>query len=343
MASALQQHGYDVTLFAQLVRRRSSELREDYGLGTAVRLGWSAPGSNRLAKVVTLISWSWSVLPRRHAILLTRSPVLALMAWRSERVLLEIHQRRGLRGPLKRIDSLWPVRFMRGNRILLVCISENLARSIHQDFPAIRTDRVHVAPSGFRSDWFPQAWSPPPTHVRVGYFGSLFAGRGVEVVIELARAFPDVEFIVAGGSRQQWDAIVKEHLAPTNCHYAGHVAPRRVPDLLASCAILLAPYQKSVLIGNGSDTATWASPLKIPEYLAAGRVIIASKVPMIEATLTQGVDALLVDPTNTEAWETAMRDALADEKLQQRLGKAAVRRAQIGLSWDVRLAQLLTA
>ena len=68
---------------------------------------------------------------------------------------------------------------------------------------------------------------------------------------------------------------------PANVELAGYLPHGEVASFLAACDVLLAPYQRQVSIASGFDTARWMSPLKIFEYMAAGRLVLCSDLPAL--------------------------------------------------------------
>ena len=341
MVDALARAGWSVTLHAHFIADEMQARASSMGMDARIRFGWSARPHGRFQKLLTLVVWILTLLARRDGLVLTRSPTLALLACRAERVVLEIHQRR--RSPIFGLDALWPLRFVRRRGLRVACISANLAESVRRDFPVLPRDTVVVVPSGFWAAWFSDTRRPAPGKPRVGYAGSLYPGRGAERVIYLARAFADVEFEVVGGPTTSWESLTRSLVTPTNLHYRGPIPHEDVPHFLASCTVLLAPYQHAVLIGNGEDTSAWASPLKIPEYLAAGRAILASRVPMVQQLLVDGRNARLVDPDDAESWVLALRQILSDQELCEQLGRAAHATAFPALTWDKRIDRILNS
>ncbi|HMK08634.1 MAG TPA: glycosyltransferase, partial [Anaerolineales bacterium] len=89
----------------------------------------------------------------------------------------------------------------------------------------------------------------------------------------------------------------------------------------------------------GGDTAAFASPLKAFEYLAAGRPILSSDLPVLREVLNEG-NAVLLDPESVEAWASALRDLAADAARRVRLGQAA-RAAAARYSWLERTRRAL--
>ncbi len=98
--------------------------------------------------------------------------------------------------------------------------------------------------------------------------------------------------------------------------------------------ILLMPY------GASCPTVAWMSPLKMFEYMAAARPILASDLPAIREILDHGRTAWLTPPDSGEALAQGVREILADP---QRAGDmAAAARAKVeDYSWDRRVARIL--
>src|SRR5690606_19885917 len=86
----------------------------------------------------------------------------------------------------------------------------------------------------------------------------------------------------------------------------------------------------------------YTSPLKLFEYLALGRAIVASDLPAIREVLTHDVDALLVPPGDAAALAAAIGRLADDAALRTRLGAAARARAA-AFTWAARAERLEAA
>jgi glycosyltransferase involved in cell wall biosynthesis len=163
----------------------------------------------------------------------------------------------------------------------------------------------------------------------------------VEVVRQLAEALPDLGFHLIGGA-----AGAPAEAAPTlpaNLHRHGYIAPRHVPACLKAMDLLLMPYQLDVRGASGrSNLADWMSPLKMFEYMAAGRAIVASDLPALREVLRHEENALLVPATDLEAWGLAVRRLAADPELRKRLGKIARSQLESRYTWDARAERVLS-
>ena len=233
---------------------------------------------------------------------------MALLASSGIPLVFETHQ------PVAVMDSISRRAFRRmeqkGNLKRLVVISQALKdllapETTLQDI-LVAHDAVDLhhppleSPEGFESGKY-----------KVGYFGSLYEGRGVEVVVELARRFAELDFHLVGG-RESDLAKHKSGGLPRNLVFHGFVPPAAVPGLMASCQALLMPYQRRVTILGEGDTSRWMSPLKMFEYLASGVPLISSDIPVLREVLTPGVNALLAPPDDLDAWQSALEKLLAE-------------------------------
>lgn len=173
--------------------------------------------------------------------------------------------------------------------------------------------------------------------INVGYIGHLYKGRGIEVIVEMARALPDFAFHCIGGTER--DIGLWKEQGTENLLFHGHVPPAEVPKYRNSCDILVAPYQRSVQTLNGGNTAAYMSPLKIFEYMASKKTIICSDLPVIREVLNHH-NSILVDPENVAGWITAVID-LKDEKKRKVYAETAYCDFISNFTWKKRAARVL--
>ncbi len=95
------------------------------------------------------------------------------------------------------------------------------------------------------------------------------------------------------------------------------------------------------LVLGPADGAFHYSPLKLAEYLAAGLPVVAPAVGTVTARLTDGVDALLVDPADPVALGAALRALRAEPALRGRLSAAGRAAAEAHWSWDEQVRRVL--
>jgi glycosyltransferase involved in cell wall biosynthesis len=177
-----------------------------------------------------------------------------------------------------------------------------------------------------------------PDRFTAGYTGHLYAGRGSELLLALAKALPEMSFIVAGGEPQDVARLQAQAAGLDNLLLAGFVPNAELPMYQAACDVLLAPYSGRVAASSGGNIARYLSPMKLFEYLACGRAILSSDLPVLREVLNTG-NAVLLPPENVDAWVQALRRLYADEAARLRLANQA-RRDAAGYTWERRAARI---
>lgn len=233
---------------------------------------------------------------------------------------------------------------LRSKRLVkLVAITQALKAHVEERHPTF-AGPIQVAPDG--ADAMGEDVSPFPlasgARLKVGYLGHLFAGRGIELIAEMARRVDRADFHIVGGRDEDVAFWRDKTAAMDNVQVHGFVSPALAERYRASFDILLAPYQTTVTVyGGGGDTARWMSPLKLFEYMAAGKAIICSDLPALREVLTHEANALLCPPSDVDAWSAALERLRDDEALRARLGETARRDFLDNYTWLARAGSLL--
>ena len=115
--------------------------------------------------------------------------------------------------------------------------------------------------------------------------------------------------------------------------FAGAVAARAVPDYLNAMDV--------AVVSARSQGGFHYSPLKLREYLACGRAVLAPRVGEIPRFLDDGVHALLYEPGDADDLAAKLRQLHDDPALRARLGAAGRELVIATATWDTRLAELL--
>ncbi|HET7498132.1 MAG TPA: glycosyltransferase, partial [Candidatus Eisenbacteria bacterium] len=231
---------------------------------------------------------------------------------------------RGLALPgLTRAVERWILR--RADRVLVV--SEALR--VHAEQLGAAPDRIRVVPNGVDPELFRpdrpgttvRNGSSPEDAVWVGFSGSLKPWHGTEHLVRAlataSREDPRLRLLVLGEGpeRGRLRELACSLAIEDRIEFAGAVAHERVPEYLASCDILSAPY--------GPTDDFYFSPLKIAEYRAAGKPVVASRVGDLARTLDEAAGVVLLEPGDEQALARTLVDLARDPETRARLGRAA--------------------
>jgi len=83
------------------------------------------------------------------------------------------------------------------------------------------------------------------------------------------------------------------------------------------------------------------SPLKVLEYMAAGRPTVASRVGDIRELVNDGVEGTLVPPGDARALQAALLKLMSDRNLCTTMGSAARKKVLTYRTWDIAARRIL--
>lgn len=217
----------------------------------------------------------------------------------------------------------------------LVTISDHLKDYLKQHFP-LRAP-VLRASDGVDLDLFGALNSAKADPNLIIYTGSLFGWKGVDTVIKAMRYLPGKRLLILGGTPRE--IAEKRRLAlawrvSDRCVFRGYVSRAELLRTLEEASIGVLPNHREEI------SERFTSPLKLFEYMAAGKVIVASDLPSIREILDEEI-AWLCSPSSPKSLAEAICAADRDPALAARKIKAARERVR-SFSWD-RRAQAVKA
>jgi len=259
---------------------------------------------------------------------------------------LEVHDR-----PQGRLGPIMFRRFIEGRGAIRVLpITEAMRQWLGDAYQFdLQPPFALIAPMGVNLEQYHNL--PDPKDAReelglaegftAGYAGHFYEGRGIDLLEDLARRNPGVHFLWVGGEPEAvdfWRSRLKQ-AGLKNVQLLGFVPNKRLPLVQAACDVLLMPYERKISVSSGGDTAQFASPMKQFEYLAAGRAILASDLPVFREVLNEG-NAVLLPSEDVAAWDQALNHLRADVGHRKRLADRACDDA-VQYDWRERARRLL--
>jgi len=212
-------------------------------------------------------------------------------AWRGANVVMPVTQVLG--------DVIARAKVPRG-RIVVTCNGVDRAR--FANVPAL--DRAKLPPA-FRSG------------LVLGFVGYVRAWHGLPQVVDLLAndpAMADASLLIVGDGPGTADLLARARsLGVERSVYVTGLVERDA----------LAPYIAMFDIALQPEVTAYASPLKLFEYMALNRAIVAPDASNIREVLTNGTDALLFEPNNPVSFARAVRALALDPALRERLGQCA--------------------
>ena len=235
----------------------------------------------------------------------------------------------------------WAERFAWSRADAVITVTQVLADIVGgQGVPA---GRLHVMPNGIDESLIPMSAVDPQAKARLGLDGYTVLGftgfvrewNGLEPVIDqLARPEGQRWFLLVvgdGPARAALEERARGLGVAARVRFTGVVRRAEIPAHVSAFDIALQPAANP-----------YASPLKLFEYMALGRAIVAPDQPNIREILTADADAVLFTPGQPDSFAAAVARLAADPALRQRLADAARMTVQRrGLTWSNNAARVL--
>lgn len=323
MCSAFAAHGHDVTLLAKRGDERTPlDPFAFYGVPATFKLDLLPRPRMRGGGVVYAASVARRMFERRESDLVYSRDLIGAALGTEMRIPTVFEAHGALDTGWKQM--LWRRLASRPDFRGLVTISNALARRFERDGLTPESKPVVIAPSAAEAIT-DAARRRTDSRPRIGYVGSLYAGRGIDMVLAIARAEPDMQFVLVGGTASDI-ARVRADSPPPNVELTGFVPPAELPSIYATFDVLLMPYPHSGVQGPSArlDTAEYCSPMKMFEYMGTGVPIVASDLPVLQEILEPSRNALVVGATDVAAWRDAIRRLVSDGDLGRRLAQQAL-------------------
>lgn len=168
----------------------------------------------------------------------------------------------------------------------------------------------------------------------IGYTGRLLPGKGMSIVLEMAKRRPEILFFLIGSDGE--GEVEEEAKAIPNIRVFPWQNYADLPTYLFASDILLIP--PSLLALN--KTRNTVLPMKLFQYLAAGRPILAPIAPDTEELLVHQKNSFLVKPDDIEAACDGIDALSQSDELRRTLGEGALKTAE-KRTWDARAKRIL--
>jgi glycosyltransferase involved in cell wall biosynthesis len=219
-----------------------------------------------------------------------------------------------------RARAEWVAHRAFGNAGALIAVSREVATYLRR-FPEAGP-RVHVIPNGVNPDRFPLDLEPtiprPARSFTIGFVGTLKPWHGLSTLVEafeLVHAQADATRLLVVGDGPERSRIEEEldrRGLTAVAVFTGAVDPAAIPGLLAAMDIGVAPYPRLAHF--------YFSPLKVFEYMAAGRAVVVSRIGQLTDLIDHEVHGLLCEPDDSFDLASAIIRLRQDPPLRARLG-----------------------
>ena len=209
----------------------------------------------------------------------------------------------------------------------LLAVSESLRSPMQR--AGVKPELIRVKPTAVNPRLFHPGLDGKPVRERlkvddrfvVGFVGTFKPWHGVDLLLEafrdLHRANPSTHLLLVGDGplRPRFEEEVREAGLQDAVTFAKGVAHQDVPNYLAAMDVAIAPYP--------ALDRFYFSPLKVFEYMAAGRAMVAPRTGQVAEVVVDGVTGLLFEPGDRASLVNCIQRVQKDAVLRNELGRKA--------------------
>jgi glycosyltransferase involved in cell wall biosynthesis len=278
----------------------------------------------------------------RYDVLHTRDlPNVLLGLTAGHRVLFESYRTPGGQPAVARV--LLRLAFSRPNFLGQITHSQYAREQyVSEGYPSEKLETVY---NGFDPGAFDGARSPAdarrllglPERPTVVYAGRIAPMKRIDLLLGAAARTPEIQWVFAGDAQSDEARPYRlEGTGLANVTFLGYRAGATLAPALEAGDVLVIPPSTDPL----TRFRTTVLPLKVFQYLAAGRAIVAGDLPDTAELLVDDANCVRIAPDDIGGLVAAVRGLVADPLRRERLAGAA-RTLSRGLTWDARAARIL--
>ena len=278
-----------------------------------------------------LVASKFKIKINKNDILYTRDYLTLLFFSKKNFIIFEVHN-------IPVADFLFK-RVIKKPRLFFV-LNNNLKKELINR--GVSSEKIFISPSGVDIKKFDIDLSKDEAREKLGlplekeivlYSGQLYSWKGADTLAEAAKLLPEVAFVFIGGVRPEFDQF-KEKYSSKNIIIRPFQKREIVPIYLKSADVLVVPNSGKEKIG-----ASYTSPLKLFEYMASKRPIVASNLPSIREAVNKDV-CFFAEADNPESFVEVIKKVLSDKEFSLKTIEKAFEYVQ-KFSWEIRVQNIV--
>jgi len=210
--------------------------------------------------------------------------------------------------------------------------------------------KVHVIPNGANIDLFKpinrdksaECIGLDKKYKYICFVGNLAPWQGVEYLIKstsmILKRCPDVRFLIVGNGTMQGDleALAEELGVPDKFIFTGVIPYEKVPLYINASDLCVAPF----IVARNAKIGL--SPLKIYEYLACGKPVVASDIPGVSDILKKSCGGIVVTPEAPRELADVIIKMLGNKDLLEEMGSNSRKYVVKNHSWSAVAERIVT-
>jgi len=182
--------------------------------------------------------------------------------------------------------------FLNSKYLIKLIAITNFVKNEYEKKYSIKSKKIIVLPSGssIKENY---KYKFNNKKLSIGYFGSLYKSRGIDLIFKLALIDPKNDYYIYGNKKKLKLSILNK--ITKNLHLKDYVPHKKISKILMKMDLLIMPYTSSITVaGDVGDITNYTSPLKLFDYLSVGRPIMCSNYKVLREIITDNKNAIFI-------------------------------------------------
>lgn len=284
----ISSHKYNVTLLKPGTGNKKISISKYYNLKSRVNIK-EINFFNSFPKGLNFYLYSFCclffILIKGDTLTITRNYfVCFLLTLFRKNVILEIHHDIKIEGRINKF-IIKNLNILNYKKIIKIVAISNSVKNLFVNKYNVHSKKIIVLPSGSSIKISHTSKFKNNKRLKIGYFGSTSLSKGIDTFIKLSKIDSDNDYFIFGGSKE---IISKMKIINNNNNLFlnDNIPYKEIPKIMLTMDILTLPYKKIVKSsGDVDDISKYTSPLKLFDYLAVGKMIIASDLKVLREVI----------------------------------------------------------
>ena len=223
-----------------------------------------------------------------------------------KKIILEVHDTLEIEGRIIKILQK-KLNFLNYNKIIKITVTTKTLKKYLIDHCNVKGNKIQVLHNGSSLKSYFKHYNTKK--IKIGYFGSIYKSRGIEMILKLCKQDKKNDYVIYGGSKQEIMKIKSSNFA-NNLFIYEYIPYRHIFKKLRDIDVCILPYTKKITVsGNVGNISNYTSPLKVFDYMINGKLIICSDLPVLREVLKNNFNSILVKNfNNMDKWISVIKN-----------------------------------
>ncbi len=217
----------------------------------------------------------------------------------NKKQILEIHDGIELEGKVVKF-LIQHLKILNNRNIIKIITTTHSLKRLYVAKYKVEKDKIFVLhnASGLKSNY--SKIKKNKKKLNVGYFGSLYFSRGLDMLIKLSKNDIHNNYFIYGGDKKNINDLKKKYNYK-NLFFSEYIPYSKIQNKLKKVDVCILPYTNLVTVsGDVGDISKYTSPLKLFDYMKLGKLILCSNLKVLNEVLIHKKNCILINNYKNE-------------------------------------------